>query len=229
LVTLALDVCSGKPPQASSFAPVPDGFDAWFARAVAPRAEDRFPTARMMAEELRGLCGQIPMLWEPDAAAPSVHSTREKTELEPVLELTRRSQGGQADEPRLSVTQVDSVRNVFRTPAPIRRRRRWLGGMALFAIAGIIALTAPDWGVTSLDTARAKLHEVRSPFRGSGERQADDAANTAASVAAPVREPPPASPPTEVEPAPKPRPFEPAPPDAARADAGSRRPRNPFD
>src|SRR5688572_6833298 len=88
LVSLALSVCSGKYALASSLAHVPDGFDAWFARAVAPDPAERFPSARLMAEELRGLCGHIPMYWEIEAAPPVQHSTREKTELEPVLELT---------------------------------------------------------------------------------------------------------------------------------------------
>src|SRR5688500_18185180 len=38
LVSLALNVCSGKFPLASSLAEVPDGFDAWFERAVAQDA-----------------------------------------------------------------------------------------------------------------------------------------------------------------------------------------------
>src|SRR5687767_9601138 len=44
LVSLALSVCSGQPPRPSDFADVPDGFDVWFARAVAQNPDDRFPS-----------------------------------------------------------------------------------------------------------------------------------------------------------------------------------------
>lgn len=136
LVSLALSVCSGQPPRPSDFADVPDGFDAWFARAVAQDPGARFPSARLMAEELRGLCGQIPMLWQPESAPPSLHTTREKTELEPVLELTRRVRGTRKADARLSVSPGDSVSPVFRTESPLRRRRRWLGLVALVAALG---------------------------------------------------------------------------------------------
>lgn len=138
LVSLALSVCSGQPPRPSDFADVPDGFDAWFARAVAQDPGARFPSARLMAEELRGLCGQIPMLWQPESAPPSVHTTREKTELEPVLELTRRLRRRRPVEAdvRLSVSPGDSVSPVFRTETPRRRGRRWLGVVALATILG---------------------------------------------------------------------------------------------
>jgi serine/threonine protein kinase len=135
LVSLALSVCSGQPPRPSDFADVPDGFDAWFARAVAQDPGDRFPSARLMAEELRGLCGQIPMLWQPESAPPSVHTTREKTELEPVLELTRRVRGTRPADAGLLGSRGDSVSPVFRTESP-PRRRRWLGLVALVATLG---------------------------------------------------------------------------------------------
>lgn len=47
----------GPIPVPSRLAPVPPGFDAWFARGVARNVDDRFYTAKELATELRKLCG----------------------------------------------------------------------------------------------------------------------------------------------------------------------------
>jgi serine/threonine-protein kinase len=169
LVSLALSVCSGKYTLASSLAHVPDGFDDWFARAVAQDPEQRFPSARLMAEELRGLCGQMPMLWELEATPPIQHSTREKTELEPVLELTRRARSSRApDRPPFSITEVDSVLPMLRTPSPPVRRTgwRWALGVALFT--GFVATTVvatPALRPASVERVVARLRDAASSFR----------------------------------------------------------------
>ncbi len=46
----------GPIPIPSRLGRVPDGFDAWFARGVARRVDDRFRSAREMAAELRRVC-----------------------------------------------------------------------------------------------------------------------------------------------------------------------------
>jgi eukaryotic-like serine/threonine-protein kinase len=53
---LTLRICIEPIPQPSSFAPVPDGFDAWFARAVDRNPGQRFQSAREAAEALRQVC-----------------------------------------------------------------------------------------------------------------------------------------------------------------------------
>jgi serine/threonine protein kinase len=130
LVSLALQVCSGHPPTPSGLAPVPEGFDEWFLRAVAKDPEQRFPSARIMAEELRGLCGQTPLIWETDAAPPSRHLPREKTELEPVLELRRRTR---ASDPQLGPADLGSMMPSARTEnaPPAARPRFWFALVAI--------------------------------------------------------------------------------------------------
>ena len=147
LVTLAVSICSGEPRVPSSIGPVPDGFDAWFARALKRDPEARFPSARVMAEELRGLCGQMPMLWEPEAAAPPIHATREHTELEPVLELTRRMRIPGADQPT-EITDLESVLPLLRTEGPSDRRSGlWFALVAVVAaVAGALTVLAPELG-----------------------------------------------------------------------------------
>jgi serine/threonine protein kinase len=158
LVSLALQVCSGNPPAPSSLGPVPDGFDAWFSRAVARDRDQRFPSARLMAEELRGLCGQSPLLWEAAAAPPSQHLPREKTELEPVLELRRRSR---TSEPQFLATDIGSVMPAVRShqaPAP-RGPRFWFGlvalSMAALGFASVMLLEGSNGSASQL-TARLR-------------------------------------------------------------------------
>jgi serine/threonine protein kinase len=139
LVSLALQVCSGKFVPPSSLGEVPDGFDAWVARAIAQDPARRFPSARMMAEELRGLCGQLPMLWEVEASPPQMHATREKTELEPVLELTRRARSSQLPpEPRFPITELDSVLTMGE---PSGKRGGWLWVLAAVLLLGVVVST----------------------------------------------------------------------------------------
>lgn len=46
---LVLSICVREPPVPSSYGAVPEGFDAWFAHAVARNPEDRFQSARELA------------------------------------------------------------------------------------------------------------------------------------------------------------------------------------
>jgi len=172
LVSLALAVCSGKYPQASSLADVPDGFDLWFERAVAQDPANRFASARVMAEELRGLCGHIPMLWEHEASPPVLHATREKTELEPVLELTRRARSSRlprAPDPRFPITEVDSVLPMLRTPQPTKRHGwRWALAVAFFlGFVGTTMVATPTLGPISVERVAARLREAAESLRGS--------------------------------------------------------------
>jgi serine/threonine protein kinase len=177
LVSLALSVCSGKYFVASSLAEVPDGFDAWFERAVAQDAARRFPSARVMAEELRGLCGHIPMLWEHEAMPPVQHATREKTELEPVLELTRRARSSRVPrppDPRFPITEVDSVLPMLRTPQPAKRHGwRWALAVAFFlGFIGTTVVATPTLRPfsSSLERVAARFREAAVSLRGSPAR-----------------------------------------------------------
>ena len=158
LVSLALQVCSGNPPAPSSLGPVPDGFDAWFLRSVARDRDRRFPSARLMAEELRGLCGHTPLLWEAAAAPPQQHLPREKTELEPVLELRRRSR---TSEPQFPATDLGSVVPAARShhAPPPRGPRFWFGlvalSMAALGFASVMLLEGSNGSANQL-TARLR-------------------------------------------------------------------------
>jgi serine/threonine-protein kinase len=55
--SLLLAICARDLPVPSTRAPVPPGFDAWFARCCARSPDDRFPTAKEAANALRAVCG----------------------------------------------------------------------------------------------------------------------------------------------------------------------------
>src|SRR5690606_29037589 len=52
---LVLAICARPLPIPSDWGPVPNGFDAWFARACAREPSDRFASAREAASEFRAL------------------------------------------------------------------------------------------------------------------------------------------------------------------------------
>jgi hypothetical protein len=54
---LALQICTRRPPLASSFAAVPNRFDAWFDRATDREPARRFGSARELADDFRRVCG----------------------------------------------------------------------------------------------------------------------------------------------------------------------------
>jgi eukaryotic-like serine/threonine-protein kinase len=188
LVRLAIRICSEEARAPSSIANVPEGFDAWFARAVAREVNDRFSSARIMAEELRGLCGQMPMLWQPEAAAPPEHATREKTELEPVLELTRRLRGAVIATAQPQVTEVDSVLPILHTPRPPARRGRL--GLAIVGLLvtgiGLSLLAAPRWNGGAVDLV-STLDDLRGAVQGNPKAElAPQAAATSDSMPGPT-------------------------------------------
>lgn len=54
---LVLQICVRPLPVPSELAPVPEGFDAWFAKACARDPEERFQSARAMVDALREVVG----------------------------------------------------------------------------------------------------------------------------------------------------------------------------
>jgi serine/threonine protein kinase len=179
LVSLAFKICANNPPRPSTLGPVPEGFDDWFLRAIAQDPRDRFASAKLMAEELRGLCGQLPMFYTPEGATPIAHATSAQTELEPVIELTRRVDTPKRlpHEPLWSITELASVLPTERPPSSRvpEAARGWLAllvGLALFA--GALAFWQPQplrdvaarFGRWSLEL-RERLRAAAEPTRGS--------------------------------------------------------------
>jgi eukaryotic-like serine/threonine-protein kinase len=74
LGSLLLAICTRPIPVPSSLARVPQGFDAWFARACSRELAQRFQSARELAAELRRVCSVSGgALAEPFAGRPSGH------------------------------------------------------------------------------------------------------------------------------------------------------------
>jgi len=59
LGALAIDICTRRPPLASSFAAVPRDFDTWFDRATEREPSRRFGSARELADEFRRVCDTV--------------------------------------------------------------------------------------------------------------------------------------------------------------------------
>jgi serine/threonine-protein kinase len=96
-VSLALTICSGEVPTPSRLGTCPRGFDAWFARSVALDPEQRFESARSMADELGRLCEGAPRRTSTVVIpTPASQVGREPTEQDVVLELRRPSKRGPA-------------------------------------------------------------------------------------------------------------------------------------
>jgi eukaryotic-like serine/threonine-protein kinase len=75
---MILAICTRPLPVPSSQGPVPEGFDAWFARACARAPEQRFDSARIASLELSALLGDdasVPEDPAPSPPPPALHST----------------------------------------------------------------------------------------------------------------------------------------------------------
>lgn len=78
LGALLMAICNEPLPVPSTVAPVPAGFDAWFAKVAARKPEERFTSAAEATAELRVVCGNAPgrpsnagLLAEPIAPSPA--------------------------------------------------------------------------------------------------------------------------------------------------------------
>jgi eukaryotic-like serine/threonine-protein kinase len=58
LASLILQICVQPVPVPSAVGGVPQGFDAWFARACARAPDRRFPTVKVAIDELQGVCAE---------------------------------------------------------------------------------------------------------------------------------------------------------------------------
>jgi serine/threonine protein kinase len=196
LVSLAFKICGMDPPRPSTLGPVPDGFDAWFLRAIAQDPRDRFPSAKVMAEELRGLCGHIPMFWMPEVAAPVTHATSANTELEPVLELTRRVEPKRpSHEPLWSITELASVLPTEHRPSQRSAPpgRPWVLLLVALGVVGVALLWWSPLGVRELggrvsqwSRGLSERLQRSEPARGSSVAEAPSAPSASPEVGTPA-------------------------------------------
>jgi serine/threonine protein kinase len=109
---LVLQICTYPIPAPSQLAPVPAAFDAWFARATRRALDQRFPSARALAHELRRIALET--------APPEVIAD---------------------GEPPPPVTFRLPPATERPSPPPRRRRVGWwVGGALLAAALGVVAL-----------------------------------------------------------------------------------------
>ena len=123
---MLVKICTGDTPVPSENADVPAGFDDFIARALAKQPDDRFQTARELAESLAVVCG---------LSVPS--STREFTgPLPGSVAGTAPALDGQGANANDSAPSISVTRMIV----PVRRRWPWvlaaLGalGLSLFAM-----------------------------------------------------------------------------------------------
>ncbi|MRG96087.1 serine/threonine-protein kinase [Polyangium spumosum] len=70
---LIVQICARPLPVPSAVAPIPEGFDAWFAKACAREPNERFQTAKELAESLRWiLCPDQSGIWNFKTTNPSL-------------------------------------------------------------------------------------------------------------------------------------------------------------
>jgi hypothetical protein len=138
---LVLQICVRPAPIPSEIAPVPPGFDEWFAKATARNPDDRFQSARDMVERLRELLGEgeretivtVPEEESIPASAPAA-SEQPASDAAPAVQAT------QADVQREPVSPDAPTVHQFETgPAPKVSTGRRFSRVAAVAAAGLLA------------------------------------------------------------------------------------------
>jgi eukaryotic-like serine/threonine-protein kinase len=160
---LVLAICSEPLPVPSQHAAVPEGFDAWFARACARDPEERFASAREAAHELRRA-------------------------LEPALEASAAEPAAQRDEhlalPALATERWPAPASTTgaASSATIRRPRQRYGAL-LFAPIALLALWMVQHGVRRLaerpEDVRLQLEPSASALVAAGPASAVQPASLA--------------------------------------------------
>ena len=163
---LVLTICVRDMPVPSDVAPVPLGFDAWFAKACARDTEQRFQTARELTEALREALGLDPKeaaVFEspeimvasgrnPQSAPPPPTTEAQTVVHEPPVESSRRSRPrAQGDAPTVAAQPGELTAVDAGVPAPTEAlfgttQHELLpepkNGTALVMIVAVVALGA---------------------------------------------------------------------------------------
>jgi serine/threonine-protein kinase len=139
LPELAMRISLGRAEAPSRLAPVPVGFDEWFARATQVDPALRFQSAGELAKQLQALLGSARSGEQPAARAPTLSSG---------AATTRTSLAAGAAAPTLATLSTTQISSVVVNPsaplvAPSRGRHRALllaaAGAALISALGLVA------------------------------------------------------------------------------------------
>jgi serine/threonine-protein kinase len=228
---LVLKICSRPLPVPSQVAPVPAGFDAWFARACARSPDERFTDAKELATELRAICddprlvrSQPPRSVPPAAVAPAA-------KIEPATQPFWEKQPKVATEPKVEMPSAPPARRSRRSMLPllfvlgavigvvVAFRRSAKTSAPIEPAVPTIALPQPP--VDSLVAPVSTPAPAPVPLAVSAEpAKTAPSAERAPRRGAPARAPKraPAAPPPAAAPAPSPAPEPPAPPPKPSAD-----------
>jgi serine/threonine-protein kinase len=141
---LVAQICRDRPPVPSTVRPVPEGFDAWFARAAERDPARRFQSCRELIDALRLVllpaAGAVRfMSSEPPPPAPA--DSGRASPADPTLDLQKQRRG-----PSPAPDAHDTIATTLRsTTGPVaasdrpseRPKRRWLAAVAISALVGI--------------------------------------------------------------------------------------------
>lgn len=166
---LVLSICIRPMPVPSEAGPVPAEFDAWFAKACAREPEDRYQSARVLAEELKAAVGgegremQVTVSDDDDewGASPRGAADTERASKPP--ESTRAHAATiAAREVSHTVRQFGTTRASAPPPAGRGRLIVWVGGgaLALGLIFGAVMVQMRGSG----DSAAPEAEVVPSAF-----------------------------------------------------------------
>jgi serine/threonine-protein kinase len=92
---LAIQICTRRPPLASTFAAVPKDFDAWFDRATEREPSRRFVSARELADEFRRVCDTVVVraAGSNDGARGALSTQSQSDGIQPLSQTTPESPG----------------------------------------------------------------------------------------------------------------------------------------
>jgi eukaryotic-like serine/threonine-protein kinase len=163
--SLVLSICSRPLPIPSKLGPVPAGFDAWFSTACARAPEERFPSARDAATELRtaleiGPLENAPIRRPPRrrpeldlarAAGASPHGASAEGAAAPASA----SLGSSASTPSVTTAVASSAAVTERTGSPGRTRALALAGVVAALVGVGVLLTRREPETTAPSSAAA--------------------------------------------------------------------------
>ncbi len=161
---LVLRICVEAPPIPSQRAPVPVGFDAWFARAVAHQPEQRFQTAAELLATLTVALGATGASPEASMAPPAGAWDAQKSSPAPVVSGARERHEAAVTvsiEPD-AVHQGDRGSSVPPTPRRSLARVAWVAVVALF-VGGL--LTVLFWPALPRPGTTRRSGTVAQPAR----------------------------------------------------------------